>query len=329
MNNDLKKKQKFVDNSCLNLNKQHYYDINKDHNAQIDIIKDTYNNKDKTRVVLKNNFDPYDYNLNYINQTKNTSDTQNNTYFPAYNQGPGRGFGNLNINNTIRVGDSGRIDNTNFKSFKEAELTDRFDFIDSRFSNSNNLVFPFPRSGENTRKVQTFDNNIMNEYQWKTPNLVKKHTYQPFEQAYKFDYVETNLPNKQLINNINNSNNIQRTLQGVDLKNKIARDLQYAPQASQYKQDITNQLKNNNSNTSQNIGDIENKFQSTPSSDNSNYLNYNSQDMIRNNLTAQYASTIASIDNNKILDGSNEILDGSNEILDDSNEILDDSNEIE
>jgi hypothetical protein len=230
--NNLNKKNKFITNSCLDYNKQPYYEVKKNDTAQINIKKNNFNTKDKVQVVLKDNFDPYNYNLNYFNnikKNKEDKDDKSTTYFSTYNQGPGRGVGNMSINNTIRLGDAGREDNNNFKSFKESEIIDRFDFIDNRFTNPINVVFPFPRSGENTRKVQTIDNqtNFINEYQWTTPNLVKKEVYQQHDKAYNFSYEPSELPNSNLINQINENNKNQRSKQKIrlDLNNRLSADI--------------------------------------------------------------------------------------------------------
>jgi hypothetical protein len=66
--------------------------------------------------------------------------------------GAGRGFGNLKISNDIRNGEDSRSQNNKFKKIKEAEVIDRFEFLDKDLQNPRNLILPFPRGGEITRK---------------------------------------------------------------------------------------------------------------------------------------------------------------------------------
>ena len=66
--------------------------------------------------------------------------------------GPGKGFGNLNISNDIRHGSSTRLDNFENKINKEKVVNERFDYIDKNYQNPNNLILPFARGGEVTRK---------------------------------------------------------------------------------------------------------------------------------------------------------------------------------
>lgn len=66
--------------------------------------------------------------------------------------GPGKGFGNLSVSNDIRYGSSTRLDNFEQKINKEKEINNRYDLIDRNFQNPNNLILPFARGGELTRK---------------------------------------------------------------------------------------------------------------------------------------------------------------------------------
>jgi hypothetical protein len=242
MNNKFEKKNKFIANNCLDYNKQPYYSVESNTNAQFDEIKSNYNNREKTQMVLSSNLNPYDYDLDFKNNIKEQKQT-NYMYFTPYDQGPGRGFGNANINNTIRVGENGRNDTHQFKYFRESEIVDRFQFIDNRFNNPNNLVFPFPRSGENTRKVNSFSNagDFINNYQTTTPNLVKKEIFGNFEEAMHFNYDIPN-SNNQIINKINHNNEIERNQQYEAHKMHIAHEQKYNLQAEQYKKDFEKQM---------------------------------------------------------------------------------------
>ena len=172
------KKNKFVDTNYYDFNKQPFYEVNKNGNSQINLIKDNYNCKEKIQITLKDNLDPYNYNLNYYDSIKRIF-TEENNYLQLLNQEPGRGFGNLNINNEIRIGDEGRIDTQDFKNYRESEINDRFDFIDNRFINPQNLVLPFPRSGIHTRKVINFNSND-NE------NAIENDHENDIENAFKY-----------------------------------------------------------------------------------------------------------------------------------------------
>ena len=109
----------------------------------------------------------------------------------------------------IRKSESSRNDNEDFKLTRESEMLNRFDYLDNRFSNPNNLVFPFPRSGDNTRKAaeKTVENsqNITN-YNFNKPNKIK---------VLNNEYIDhlDNMPNKQIVDSINYTNNQQRQRQ--------------------------------------------------------------------------------------------------------------------
>jgi hypothetical protein len=218
MDNNLKKKNKFVNNFNNEYNKQPYYYVPVNDNRQ-DQIKTNYNTKSKISMELNQHFDPYNYDLNYSN--KINTNNQQFTYYAPYNQGPGRGFGNLSINNDIRNGSQSRQHADQFKVIRGSDTVDRFDYIDNRYSNPNNLVLPFPRSGETTRKLTetlSEEKNII-DYNFSKPNQVKI--------AYDFNEINydfNNLPNQQIIDNaktvginqkkrqieyINNLNNVQ------------------------------------------------------------------------------------------------------------------------
>jgi hypothetical protein len=244
MNNNFVKKNKFISNNCLDYNKQPYYSIESNTNAQFDEIKSNYNNREKTQMVLASTLNPYDYDLDVKNNIKEKEKQENSyMYFTPYDQGPGRGFGNASINNSIRLGENGRNDTQQFKSFRESEIVDRFQFVDSRFNNPTNLVFPFPRSGENTRKVNSFSNagDFINNYQSTTPNLIKKEIFGNFEQAMNFNY-DIPQPNNVIINNIKNNNEIERRNQRDYIKQRENYNNKYKLEADQYKNDFEKQM---------------------------------------------------------------------------------------
>ncbi len=245
MNNNFVKKNKFISNDNLDYNKQPYYGIESDTNAQFDEIKSNYNNREKTQMVLSSTLNPYDYDLDVKNNIQDKEKKENDyMYFTPYDQGPGRGFGNASVNNSIRLGENGRNDTQLFKSHRESEIVDRFQFIDNRFNNPNNLVFPFPRSGETTRKVNSFSNagDFINNYQSSTPNLTKKEIFGNFEEeTMQFNY-DVPQPNREIINNINNNNEIQRQNQREYIKQREIYENKYKLESEQYKRDFEKQM---------------------------------------------------------------------------------------
>lgn len=104
----------------------------------------------KTKVEMVQELHPNNYAIPVANVIATKKDEK--FYFPGYETGPGRGFGNLNVSNDIRIGDYTRTETRNYKAQKESEVIDRWQYIDNRFQNPNNLVLPIPRGGESTRK---------------------------------------------------------------------------------------------------------------------------------------------------------------------------------
>ena len=110
-------------------------------------------NKTKTEIQLTEHLHPNNYNISISNQNKNLNEEK--LYYSGYDTGPGRGFGNLSVSNSIRVGDFTRIDTKDKKENKEKEIINRWDFIDNRFQNIKIL----PRGGETTRRKNEKDTN--------------------------------------------------------------------------------------------------------------------------------------------------------------------------
>lgn len=197
MDNNFNKKNKFVNNFNNEYNKQPYFYVPVNDNRQ-DQIKSNYNNKSKISLELNQNFDPYNYDINYTN--KINTNNQQFTYYAPYNQGPGRGFGNLNINNDIRFASQSRQHTDGFRINRESETLDRFEYIDDRYSNPNNLVLPFSRGGETTRKLTenlSSEKNIL-DYNFSKPNQVKIANFDN-SNSNNFNYDFNELPNQQVI----------------------------------------------------------------------------------------------------------------------------------
>jgi hypothetical protein len=217
------KRNKFIDTSITELNRQPHYNVT--HN--IDALDDaSFTNKNKTRLQLKETLDPYDYELNYFNrQVKDVKGENEYIYYSAYDQGPGRGFGNLNTSNQIRLGQSSRETTEDFRIYRESEIINRFEFIDNRYVNPNNLVFPLPRSGENTRKV----NNITDV------DLPKNNSRKPDNFDLKQDNYELLDFNNTENNFLNNGNAPQnnRNLDSYQIRQNLNSNGQYINSSSQ------------------------------------------------------------------------------------------------
>lgn len=127
--------------------------------AESNLISPGVGTRAKTKVEMVENLHPN----NYAIPVGNTVATKESDpfYFPGYDTGPGRGFGNLNISNSIRIGDYTRTETKNFKATKESEMVERWEFIDDRFANPNHLVMELPRGGDSTRKPQVDLNRSM------------------------------------------------------------------------------------------------------------------------------------------------------------------------
>jgi hypothetical protein len=86
-------------------------------------------------------------------------------YYTNSAVGPGHGFGNLEVSNDIRYGNSSRVDTKEFKEQRESsQLFDyQFQYLDRNFQDPNNIVMPIPRGGNTTReKTQLFMNQAPN-----------------------------------------------------------------------------------------------------------------------------------------------------------------------
>ena len=82
-------------------------------------------------------------------------------YYTNSAVGPGHGFGNLEISNDIRYGNSSRTDTKEFKEVREScQLFDyQFQYLDKNYQDPNHIVMPIPRGGNTTReKTQLFTN---------------------------------------------------------------------------------------------------------------------------------------------------------------------------
>jgi hypothetical protein len=113
----------------------------------------------KTQIEMVEPLHPNNYAIPIGNTVATAKDEP--FYYPAYYTGPGNGFGNLTVSNLIRLGDDSRSQTQGFKATKEAEVIERWEFIDNRFATPEHLVMDIPRGGDTTRKPQIDLNHSM------------------------------------------------------------------------------------------------------------------------------------------------------------------------
>jgi hypothetical protein len=151
------------------------------------LLKPQINSKDKTKLELNNDLHPDNYNINYSNNSNSKS--KSNFYFTNKHSGAGRGFGNLNVSNFIRNGETSRKD---FKEFREQrESNQMFDhqiqYLDRNYQDPNHLVMPIPRGGEMTRQQNQLEVNTMRN-QDHVQNNFNEFEYNEDESKPKFTF---------------------------------------------------------------------------------------------------------------------------------------------
>ena len=154
---NLKKKVRFVDTENKNFycDTPGYWQFERKWNVidnESNLLTPGVGTKTKAKIEMTQYLHPNNYEIPVANVVQRKED--NTTYFPGYDTGPGRGFGNLNVSNNIRTGDFTRTETKVFKAEKESEMLERWEFIDDRFAKPQNLVMEMPRGGETTRKLQ-------------------------------------------------------------------------------------------------------------------------------------------------------------------------------
>jgi hypothetical protein len=152
-NNKNNKKLKFADLDLIDRNKPELILLPKQETIMHEnfLIFSKDKKVKKTEAILRDEIRPNNYNVSLINTTTNETKIPH-LRIDGVDVGAGRGFGNLNISNDIRNGEDSRLENHKFKRIKEAEVIDRFDFLDKNYQNPQNLILPFPRGGDLTRK---------------------------------------------------------------------------------------------------------------------------------------------------------------------------------
>jgi len=123
--------------------------------------------KDKTQVVLKKDFNPSDYSLNWEDDLRKFKTEKTGFYYNNRDVGPGRGFGNLVISNEIRNGDASRNDTKEYREKQEGQqmFDYQFQYLDRNFQDPNHIVMPIPRGGVQTRKQNQLSVNTMRTLQ--------------------------------------------------------------------------------------------------------------------------------------------------------------------
>ena len=124
------------------------------------LLTPSINSGRKTQMGLSYDLSPNNYKVPYednLRDTKRSLVKKNTTYYPTRDIGAGRGFGNLDVSNNIRNGGTEGSSRSDFKKFKEIRESKQFfehnfQYLDKNFQNPNNVVLPFPRGGEMTRK---------------------------------------------------------------------------------------------------------------------------------------------------------------------------------
>lgn len=128
------------------------------------------NSKQKTKVELKDTMHPSDYRVDLASD--NIRKTKQYTSYYGDHYGPGKGFGNTVVSNEIRNGVPTRSENDVFNQRIESEVNDRRDILFKDYQNPHNIILPFPRGGEITRKSvqnnnKNLSDNIFSEFKFK------------------------------------------------------------------------------------------------------------------------------------------------------------------
>ena len=128
------------------------------------LLTPAINRKDKIQMKLDNILDPSNYNINYKNSLRKDKNEINGFYYTNRESTLGRGFGNLDISNNIRYGDASRNSTKEYKKQQEeSQIFDyQFQYVDTNaqtdiikdkyLQNPNNLILPFSRGGDSTRR---------------------------------------------------------------------------------------------------------------------------------------------------------------------------------
>ena len=135
-----KKNVKFFDGCSRDANFNNY---NKGEIIQEEsfLLLPRVNSKKKTKIELKDTMHPQDFNV----ELKSENIKKTKQYDPYYGNhyGPGRGFGNMDMNNDIRKGEFTRLSNDDYFKRQESIINDRSEFLSKNYQDPKNLILPF------------------------------------------------------------------------------------------------------------------------------------------------------------------------------------------
>ena len=175
ISNKKSKKETFTNTSSLVPKKIKHFDFNKRecetltslNQKSMRVEEESYlllpqvSSKQKTKVELKEQMHPHNYNVDL--KSDNIRKTKSYTSYYGDHYGPGKGFGNVDTNNNIRNGKSTRLENETFYKKQESTINNRQDILFKNYQNPKNLILPFPRGGEITRKTVNRNQDIRKE----------------------------------------------------------------------------------------------------------------------------------------------------------------------
>jgi len=129
------------------------------------LLKPKYFSKKKSEIELKDSLKPSDFSIPIKTNKFNKSKKEKIIYGNHY--GPGKGCGNLDINNNIRLGKSSRENNDIFNKNRESSINNRVDLITKNYQDPNHIILPFARGGEITRKTNNYLDEEPKEFEFK------------------------------------------------------------------------------------------------------------------------------------------------------------------
>lgn len=126
--------------------------------------------RQKSQIILKNKMHPKDFGVDI--KSNNIRKVNQYTSYYGDHHGPGRGFGNHDINNIIRNGEPSRIDRDKYNLKIESNMNTRQDILFKNYQNPDHLILPFPRGGEITRKT-----HLNKDYKKPTNDEIQEFTF--------------------------------------------------------------------------------------------------------------------------------------------------------
>ncbi|VVU94936.1 hypothetical protein CPAV1605_661 [seawater metagenome] len=171
-----KEKIKYFNNNTRNFNKPDCKCGPNDDPIDVEsfLRNSSSQSRSKTSIELSQKFSPKTFDINYKdnrNQKFEQQFNRKNMVQPRYLNdkpytGPGRGIGNLDISDNTRVGMDTRRYNEEYRNISEAEILDRFHFIDNSIQDPNHIVLPFPQGGIQTRDNKKLINKCNQKFKF-------------------------------------------------------------------------------------------------------------------------------------------------------------------